>query len=249
MKSEPKILFLDILTDDPKIRKDFHQKIYAGQTYSELTRKAMGLKKSFWTFADGAKCAFPENIREFDGVVIGGSVENPVKGRIKPWMSKNFAFIRKLVKNDTPILGICGGLQFTARALGSEIIFNPKGKEFGSGELKISPAGKKDPIFSGLPTQFTIHLSHKCIAAGLKKEWKVLGSTGLCAPQAIAIGKKIRLLQFHPEMRAASIKAIAKVRKEKHTMPVKNAWRYGKKIMGNFIKYFVLPYHKQKFRI
>lgn len=244
MKREPKILFLDILTDDETLRSDFHRKVYRGRTYSELMRKAMGIKSSSWTFADGAKCEFPKDISGFDGVVIGGSVEDPVKGQVKPWMKKNYAFIRKLVKNKIPILGICGGLQFTVAALGSEVVFNPKGREFGSGELEVSRAGKADRIFHGLPEKFTVQLSHKCMARELKKDWKVLGSTKHCLPQAIAIGRNIRLLQFHPEMAPKHLTSIAKLRLEKHTLPLKGSGDVGGRILRNFLKYFVIPEEK-----
>ncbi len=250
-----KMLFLDILTDDKKLRRAIHTKVYGGKTYSEATRNAFGLPKERWTYNDVSKGKFPKNLSNFDGVVVGGSTEDPVAGKEKRWVKRSYPFIRQVIKERIPLLGICGGLQFVIRALDGKIIFNPMGREFGNTKIFINTTGKKDPIFQGLPAHIVIQSSHKCMAASLKISWKLLASSRLCRVQAIAIGDRIRLVQFHPEMKGKQIKAIATMRKEALLKEgfikseddfdifmdsIKNTTSMGRKIIQNFLKYFVL---------
>ena len=234
-----RILFLDILTGDAKIRNERHKKVYRGKTYSEIMRKAFGLKKDEWVLVDASGGKFPKDIAGFRAVVIGGSLEDPLPGTEKPWVKKTYAVIKQVIKNRIPILGICGGLQFTVRALGGKVILNPKGREFGSIDVQLTRKGMNDPLFKGLSKKIIVASSHTCMAANLKPGWKLLASSKLCRVQAIAIGDRIRLLQFHPEKTARMLKNAAQMKNLK-VGQIKNTSRAGKKILQNFLKYFVL---------
>jgi len=122
------------------------------------------------------------------------------------------------------------------------VILNPKGKEFGSIEVKLTNQGIRDPLFKGLGGKITVASSHKCMAKNLKSSWKLLAFSGLCRVQALAIGNRIRLLQFHPEMKANSLLGLAHMRGLKgNTDLIKTTGKDGKKILRNFLDYFVLP--------
>lgn len=257
----PKILFLDILTDDAKIQREIFGSVYEGQTYSEAMRKASGCTAKEWISCDGPFEPLPKNITAFSGIIIGGSLKNPVYKHERPWMKKIYRFIQKAAAKEIPILGICGGLQFTARAFGEEVVFNPRGREMGTIQITTTSAGMRDPLFSGLSSEFPAQASHKCMAAKLRPSWKLLGSSALCKPQAIAAGKSIRLLQFHPEMTVHQLRMLATLRK-KHLISegflydekdfsrflrsIKNTEKNGKKILRNFIEHFVEPHHQKR---
>ncbi len=240
-----KILFLDILTDSPKERKRFNKIVYGGKTYSEVMMLAFGLQKNEWETAYASHDKLPRTYIGLDAIVIGGSMHDSINGNETPWMRLTFKFIKNAKKNGIPIFGICGGLQFTVRALGGNVIINPKGCEFGSISVGLKPAGKKDLLFKGLPPGILAQSSHRCMAKNLKPGWKLLASSKICAPQAIAIGKHIRLLQFHPEMSTSMLKGLARYKHEP-TPVVFDASKYGKKIIHNFLQYFVLPYHEAR---
>jgi len=125
-----KILFLDILTGNKKLKKRLEDKVYKGGTYGQHMRKVFGLGKKEFIVLDGSK-NIPFKPSKYDAIVMGGSVEDPVKGMEKPWMKKVYKFILKAIDNNIPILGICGGLQFTIRALDGKITSNPKGGSHG----------------------------------------------------------------------------------------------------------------------
>lgn len=251
-----KILFLDILTGDRNLRKNINAKIYRGSTYPEAMRRAFGLKRGEWFSIDASKGKFSGNLSDFDAIVMGGSTEDPVRKYEKTWMKKVYKIIREAVRQRIPILGICGGLQFVTRALGGEVGFNPQGREFGSTNITLTPLGQRDPLFKGLPRTSLFQSSHKCIAKKLLAGWKLLASSDLCKIQAIAIGDNIRLVQFHLELTQKQLRAIALLRKraliqegfvkndagfKKFIDSIKNTELNSRKVLKNFISYFVLP--------
>ncbi len=246
-----KILFLDILTGNPELRKNINQKIYKGGSYGEHLRKLFSLKKSEWAEVDASQ-KIPSDFLKFDGIVIGGSTEDPMPGSEKPWMKKIYPAIRKIIKNKIPLLGICGGLQFTARALGGKVILNPGGREFGSVKITLSQDGKKDFLFCGISKNFTAQSSHKCMVEKILPGSRLLASSDMCGLQALSLGDRARLLQFHPEKTKAQLKSLAKMRKsaliaegfvqdekdfKKFLASIKNTETAGKKILKNFINF------------
>lgn len=247
-----KILFLDILTDDEKLRKQIRAKVDFGKTYGEIFRNGFGLPNGSFVTKDASKGKLPDLIK-YSAIVMGGSIEDPVEGKEKPWMKEVYKFIRMAKDNRIPILGICGGLQFTVRALGGKVVYNPKGRNFGTASTNLTVAGKRDPLFNDLPSKIVVQSSHKCIAEKLKSGWKLLASSGKSPFDAIAIGNNIRLLQFHPELGVKNIRALAEMRKNalvkegfvkqnefsKFIKSFKDTSRAGKTILGNFVKYFV----------
>lgn len=249
-----KILFLDIYTDDENFRKEISEKLYKGQSYSDHVRRLFGLKEEEWMTLDASKGKLPAKFPQADAMVIGGSAEDPIKGQEKPWMIKTYQFIKKGVEKDIPILGICGGLQFTIRALGGEIIRNPKGKEFGAIKITIE---KSDPLFEGLGKHFIVPENHKCMVGEFGLKGKLLASSKMCSVQALAIGNKIRLVQFHPERTREQNIALAKMSKDSLVKDriIKNDGEYqefikslkinstaGKKIIKNFLNNFVYKF-------
>lgn len=251
-----KVLFLDILTNDPKIKDEINAKVYKDSSYSEATRKIFGLEKKQWDYLDAGKDNLPKEIGAFDAVVIGGSVADPIEGHESKWMHDTYAFIKRIADKKIPILGICGGLQFTVRALGGKVIRNPKGRELDVLPLKLTTKGRSDPLFKGLPKNVFVCSSHKCMAERIDPKWELLASSKLCDIHAIAIGDRIRLTQFHPEMKVRELKAIAEWRREplikegffkdakdfdRSMQRMKKDDKAGKKIIQNFLKYIVLP--------
>lgn len=246
-----KILFLDILTDNPERKKEFERKVFRGP-HSELLRKAMGVEKKMLMTVDATKEKLP-NPSQFNGIIIGGSLHNPIFGEEKLWMKKVYNFIREIIAEKIPLLGICGGHQFIVKALGGKVIYNPKGRELGTIEINLTKEGEKDPLFLGIPKNFKAQLSHKCIVEDLKSNWQLLASSELCQIQAAAINHRTRIVQFHPEFKPEHLEALIKIRKsilleEGFVKDEKDFQGFlssiqetqGANILKNFLKHFVL---------
>lgn len=207
-----RILFLDILTDDPKLRMLAEQDIMK-MRYSELFRKGFGHADDLWTTVDASQDVFP-SLLSFDALVISGSMENAIKGQEKPWMYRTYDFIRDVVRANIPVLGVCGGLQFTVRSLGGEVIRNTAGRNFGLSHTKLTDDGKKDALLSTYEDSAHVFVSHSYRAADLPMNCQLLAQSEECPFDAIGYGQHVRLLQFHPEFTAEILAGLAELHKE-----------------------------------
>ncbi|MBI2033003.1 MAG: glutamine-hydrolyzing GMP synthase [Candidatus Levybacteria bacterium] len=96
-----------------------------------------------------------------------------------------------------PILGICYGLQLTAKLLSGEVVSGKK--EYGPATVKIS--NFKFQISNGLPEEFIVWMSHGDEVVSMPKEFVILGSSKHVQYAFVANeDKKIYGIQFHPEV-------------------------------------------------
>lgn len=225
-----KILFLDILSGDKKIKERTSTTVYRGISYGESVRRFSGISKNDFFEIDASQGRFPD-IARIRMVFIGGSVENPVRGSESVWMKKTYAFIRKLKKENIPILGICGGLQFTVRALNGDIVENKNGRDFGNTRITLTKKGVDDYLFCGVKSSFMSMESHRYMVKEMLPGWMLLGSSEKTRIEAIGIGERIRLLQFHPEMRVSHIRAIGRMRMK----ALEEEGFGGRRGVGNFL--------------
>jgi len=96
-----------------------------------------------------------------------------------------------------PVLGICYGMQLTARTLGGEV--KPgHSREYGHAKIDVTHAV---PLFDHLPAQLDVWMSHGDQVAKLPDGFKVLAKTSTCPNAAMGDAKRrIYGLQFHPEV-------------------------------------------------
>jgi len=75
------------------------------------------------------------------------------------WISEETDFIRAALLADTPMIGVCLGSQFMAKALGAAI--RPgKALEIGLTPVQLTPEAQHDPVFSTLPAAFDVFEWH-----------------------------------------------------------------------------------------
>jgi GMP synthase (glutamine-hydrolysing) len=118
----------------------------------------------------------------------------------------------KILDLGIPILGICYGLQLTAKLLGGKVI-SGKVHEFGPARLEIVGDSL---LFKGLPKGIKVWMSHGDKVEKIPEGFKIIGKTKDVKVGAISDEKKkIYGIQFHPEV--------------SHT-------KYGEKILRNFIE-------------
>ncbi len=113
---------------------------------------------------------------------------------------------------DIPILGICYGMMLISHLLGGKVVSGKK--EYGPAILKIT--NHKSQITKGLPTNFTVWMSHGDEVVAIPADYVKIGSTEH-VPFAFVKHKHKNIfgIQFHPEV--------------EHT-------EYGTKIYENFIE-------------
>ncbi|WP_404363608.1 glutamine amidotransferase [Marinobacter sp.] len=135
--------------------------------------------------------------RDWDGIVITGSPAM-VSDR-EEWSEATADWLLKAVRESVPVLGVCYGHQLLVHALGGVAGNRPQGRESGTFDVSLLPAGKEDPLFSGLPDRFPAHLTHRQSALRLPEDAIRLAHSDNEPNQAFRIGSCAWGVQFHPE--------------------------------------------------
>ncbi len=96
-----------------------------------------------------------------------------------------------------PVLGICYGMQFMCESLGGQV--RPaRSREYGRAEIIVTG---KSPLFSQLPVDLRVWMSHGDQIARLPQGFRTLAKTDTCPHAAIADPEKqFYGVQFHPEV-------------------------------------------------
>lgn len=150
-------------------------------------------------------------LARFDALVTTGSPRSVTDP--EPWMDRAAEYLLEAART-RPVLGVCFGHQLLARALGGRVERNPAGREAGTGEVSLTAAGRRDPLFAGLPETFAVQQTHADHVSALPPAATLLATGGLTQVQAFAVGAMLRCVQFHPELDAARSRALQEGRRD-----------------------------------
>jgi GMP synthase (glutamine-hydrolysing) len=159
-------------------------------------------------FKEKINFSFPQKIiGNSAGVILGGSGEFCFSGNKKEkekmfrqMLKKISPFVKHLLKNDFPTLGICFGHQMLGYFLGEKLIKDKNQAESGTFLVYLTKEGKTDAIFSGIPSRFFAQFGHQDSLNKLPKEAMLLAKTKRCKVAAFKYKSKIYGVQFHPEL-------------------------------------------------
>ncbi|MCL4872528.1 glutamine-hydrolyzing GMP synthase [bacterium] len=136
----------------------------------------------------------PEFIRKFSprGIILSGGPSS-VYDKGAPTLPRSFFDGLKV-----PLLGICYGMQLTAKALGGEVERSGK-REYGAADLEIK---KPDAVFRGLGKgPVRVWMSHGDKVKKLPPGFVSIGASGNSGICAMRDGKGLVYgVQFHPEV-------------------------------------------------
>lgn len=172
----------------------------------------------------------------YGGILITGS---PLSVRDEaPWMPALARWALRVADFGTPLLGVCFGHQLLGETLGGRVERDPSGGEYGSIEITLTPEGKADPLFEGLPEQLSLYAMHGDLlvraptASGVER---LAGNDG-ARWQAFAAGPNVRAVQFHPEV---SAEALAMVLARRGIEATVHSTSHGAKILDNWDRSWV----------
>ncbi len=141
----------------------------------------------------------------FDVVMIGGAGVLSVT-QDHPFNDALTELVLRLCEADRPLFGACWGHQFVAQALGGTVITDHDRREIGTNKVELTPAGRDDPIFAGLPPSFQAHMGHHDYASKLPAGAVELATSRQCPNQSFRIdGKMVYGMQFHCELNTARL--------------------------------------------
>ena len=138
-------------------------------------------------------------------IVMGGpmSVNDP-----DPWIGEETAFIRSALLSGKPVLGICLGSQFMAKALGAPV--RPgRALEIGTTRIRLSNEGKQDPVLGGFPEALSVFEWHGEVF-DLPADCVALAGSEIAPLQAFRFGSRAYGLLFHLEIETEGINALCR---------------------------------------
>jgi GMP synthase (glutamine-hydrolysing) len=74
------------------------------------------------------------------------------------------------------------------------------GEPAGEVVLRLTPAGRRDPLLAGVAGEFTAYVGHKEAIRTLPRHAEVLVAGAACPVQMFRIGAHQYATQFHPEL-------------------------------------------------
>jgi GMP synthase-like glutamine amidotransferase len=184
----------------------------------------------------------PASARGFDRVVLSGSKTSCLEEA--PWITRLEAFVREVLSERRPLLGVCYGHQLIARLQGGRgAVGRAANPEVGWTRIeKTAPS----PLTEGLPDAFHSFSRHFEEVTALPRGLRRLLRSEWCANQAFEMeGAPAWGIQFHPERTLAEGEATLVQRKrlgEPKTLlgfgqgPKLYSAAVAERIFGNFLR-------------
>jgi GMP synthase (glutamine-hydrolysing) len=182
---------------------------WAPRNFSHMFMESLTLVNDVWIEVNVALGqSLPEDILEFDGMVITGSHYNCRDHESLPWFNSLCELIRKIAEKGTPrIFAGCFGCQITAYALGGKVDYNPE-KNFllRAEHIVIDEKSKATLPLEDAPgywfsTGANIIVSHGDSVITLPEHAHRIGASVSCRNEIFLAGSDNNILacQSHPE--------------------------------------------------
>jgi GMP synthase (glutamine-hydrolysing) len=155
----------------------------------------------------------PARMRDFDAILVTGSPRSVTE--LAPWMLRMCEFLRDAADRRVPVLGVCFGHQLLGHAYGARVRKSPSGREIGTVSCELTPEGRADPLFEGVPARFEVQATHEDVVEDAPRAIELLASNAHSHNQAFRAGRTVRAVQFHPELDAPTMKALVEARTQK----------------------------------
>ena len=134
---------------------------------------------------------------DYDAFIIGPTPISANSVDQHGFLRKEWGFLGEVIESGKPCLGVCCGGQMLARRLGAEVRKSPE-KEVGGYKVRLTEAGKLDPLFVGFPQEFPVfHWHNDTFEVPPGGELLVEGDP--CSTQAFG-WKNLRGIIFHLEI-------------------------------------------------
>lgn len=138
-------------------------------------------------------------------IVMGGPMS---VNDAEMWIAEETAFIRSALLAGQPVIGVCLGSQFMAKALGATVRAG-KALEIGLTAVHLTDAGKRDPVFGACPESFDVFEWHGEVF-DLPKACTLLAGSELAPLQVFRYGDRAYGLLFHVEMEEDGIDSLCR---------------------------------------
>ena len=127
---------------------------------------------------------------------------------LAPWIKQELRFIRQSIDSGIPVLGVCLGSQFIAKAIGGNVEPGPA-LEIGPVPIKLTNEGRRDPVFASFPHNMKVFQWHG-EGISLPSAAMPLASSELYPIQAFRYGDRAYGLLGHVELDRGGVEALCR---------------------------------------
>jgi GMP synthase (glutamine-hydrolysing) len=200
MSSSKPVLILQLRPEDETSDNEFAAFLKYGQLDQAATRR-LRIEKT----------GIPElSLDDYAAVIVGGSpfdISTPQerKRAIQVRIESDFRrLFDDIVARDFPFLGACSGCGLLGSYLDTPIS-NRYTEPVGATRVKLTNAGRRDPLLAGFPGQIDVLCGHKEAVDELPAGATLLLTNQACPVQMFRVGENVYATQFHPEGDAEGI--------------------------------------------
>lgn len=147
----------------------------------------------------------PLDLDDWSGIILGGGAFNAsdpeeTKSPAQRQAESDLArLLDEVVARDFPFLGACYGIGTVGRHQGA-VVDRTYPEPVGPVSVELTPEGRADPLFAGLPEAFSAYGGHKEAITALPAHAVALATSAAAPVQAFRVGRHVYATQFHPEL-------------------------------------------------
>ncbi|MCP4650622.1 MAG: type 1 glutamine amidotransferase [PVC group bacterium] len=147
---------------------------------------------------------FPDDLGNIEAVITLGGPMNVYEEQRYPFLKEEQKFLKKVMRYQIPLLGICLGAQLIAKACGAQVT-KASQPEIGWYPVRLTEEGKYDSFFAHIGKKIDVFQWHEDTFE-LPEDAVLLATSDRCINQAFRIGSNVYGLQFHFEVTDQEIK-------------------------------------------
>ncbi|MCW2762865.1 MAG: glutamine amidotransferase [Marmoricola sp.] len=147
----------------------------------------------------------PVELDEWSGILLGGgpwNASDPEESKSEAQLRAEpaiAALLDQVVARDFPFLGACYGIGTLGLHQGG-VVDRSWPEPVGPLSVTVTAEGQEDPLFAGVPAEFTAYGGHKEAMVRLPPGAVQLATSAACPVQAFRVGSNVYATQFHPEL-------------------------------------------------
>lgn len=150
------------------------------------------------------------DLGDWSGILLGGGpfnasdpqeAKSAVQRRVEDDLD---GLLARVLEADFPFLGACYGVGTVGARIGAALDHR-YAEPVGPTWIRLTGAGRTDPLFGALPEEFEAFVGHKEAISALPPAAVLLAGSAACPVQAFRVGRNVYATQFHPELDLAGL--------------------------------------------